>query len=210
MAETRKRDIVFLVADNGMAQVVTGFLGRQRCHLSLGCAEFTFHARTDLIVSSTKDSGMLKHARGLLKSFEATHQRAVVMLDNAWTGSPGVAVLQERLREILSEGWKELAVIVIDPELEAWIVNENEHLARITRCPADYRKLLADAGLWPLAAVKPPDPKAALDHLKRRHRAHASNAEFGRLAAAMSVRYCQDPAFKQLREQLCAWFPVTP
>lgn len=208
--EAAKRDIVFLVADKGMEQVVTGFLGRERCHLSLGCAAFTFHPRADLIVSPTKDSGMLKYARGLLKSFEITHQRAVVILDNAWTGSPGVAVLKERLRETLSEGWKELAVIVIDPELEAWIVNENQHLSSIIRCPENYRQLLADAGHWPLDVVKPPDPKAALNHLRQRHGARASNAEFGKLAAKMSVKYCKDPAFLQLRDQLCTWFPVTP
>ena len=101
---------------------------------------------------------------------------------------------------------EQLAVIVIDPELEAWIVNENEYPARIIRCPTDYRKLLADAQFWPPEAVKPPDPKEALQYLRRRHRVRVGNAEFGKLAEAMSVRQCQDPAFLQLRE----WFPTVP
>ena len=43
------------------------------------------------------------------------------------------------------------------------------------------------------------------------HNGHgASNAEFGKLAAVMSVRHCQDPAFIQLRDQLRAWFPEQP
>jgi len=32
-------------------------------------------------------------------------------------------------------------------------------------------------------------------------------AGFGRLARAMSVKDCQDPAFIQGRDQLRAWFP---
>ena len=36
------------------------------------------------------------------------------------------------------------------------------------------------------------------------------NADFGKLAAVMSVRQCQDPAFSQLRDHLRAWFPEQP
>jgi hypothetical protein len=207
LTASARRDIVFLLADKGMEQVVTGFLTRKRCHLSLGCAAFDFDPRRDIIVSPTKDSGMLKYARGLLKSYEATHRRAVVILDDAWQGSPGPVVLRERLSAALSEGWKELAVIVIEPELEAWLMSENAHLPRIFRCPENYRQLLAAAGLWPVNTPKPPDPKAALDHLRQHYKARASNAEFGKLAAATSVRHCQDLAFIQLRDQLRTWFP---
>lgn len=207
MTASAKRDIVFLLADNAMAQVVTGFLNRERCHPSLRCAAFGFNPRTDIIVSPTKDSGMLKYARDLLRSYEATHRRAVVILDDAWQGNPGTMLLRERLAEALSHGWKEFAVIIIEPELEAWLMNENAHLPRIFRCPENYRHLLADAGLWPKGAVKPPDPKTALNHLRDHHGARAGNAEFGKLAAVTSVRYCQDPAFIQLRDQLRTWFP---
>jgi hypothetical protein len=48
-----KRDIMFLVADKGMEQVVSGFLGREQCHRSLGCAQFAFDPREDMIVSPT-------------------------------------------------------------------------------------------------------------------------------------------------------------
>lgn len=202
-----KRDIVFLLADKGMEQVVAGFLTRERCHLSLGCAPFDFNPRTDIIVSPTKDSGMIKYASGLLKSYEGTHRRAVVVLDEAWHGNPGTAVLRKRLTEALSAGWNEFAVIVIKPELETWLMSENTHLPRIFRCPENYRHLLGAAGLWPTNAQKPPDPKAALDHLRQHHKARAANAEFGKLAAAISVRQCQDPAFIQLRDQLRTWFP---
>lgn len=69
---------------------------------------------------------------------------------------------------------------------------------------ANYREILAAAGLWPKGSAKPPDPKEALQYLRRRHRVRVGNSEFGKLAEAMSVRQCQDPAFLQLRE----WFPT--
>jgi hypothetical protein len=153
---------------------------------------------------------MLKYARGLLQPYEADHRRVVVMVDNAWIGSPGPKILRERLEEVLAQDWTEFAVIVIEPELEAWIMGENHHLARIFRCPENYREILANAGKWPTDAAKPPDPKAALEHLRRHHKARASSAGFGKLAAVMSVKHCQDAAFTQLREQLRAWFPEQP
>lgn len=50
----------------------------------------------------------------------------------------------------------------------------------------------------------------ALEHLKRHHKVRVVNADFGKLAAVMSVRQCQDPAFNQLRNHLRAWFPEQP
>lgn len=49
--------------------------------------------------------------------------------------------------------------------------------------------------------------RQALGQLRRRHKVRVFNADFGKLARAMSVKNCQDPAFNQLREQLRLWFP---
>jgi len=153
---------------------------------------------------------MLKHARGLLMSYVATHQRAVVIVDNDYRGTPGVSALRAGIEACLSDLWKELSVIVIEPELEAWIMNDNQHLAGIFRCPDNYRKLLADAGHWPEGLAKPPRPKEALEYLKMKNKGRPLKADFRKLAAVMSVRQCRDQAFNQLRDQLRAWFPVTP
>jgi hypothetical protein len=198
---------VFLLADKGMEQVITGFLGREYFHRSLGCARFSFNPSSDLIVSPTKDSGMLKYASGLLRSYEKSHERPVVVVDADWTGTPGASVIRERLEQSLSAGWKQFAVIVIEPELEAWIMSDTPHLARIFRCPDNCRQVLAGAGYWPDDAAKPPRPKEALEYLKRQHKSRGFKADFGKLAAAMSVRQCQDAAFLQLRDHLRAWFP---
>jgi hypothetical protein len=86
-------------------------------------------------------------------------------------------------------------------------MSDNPHLARIFLCPENNRQILAAAGHWPDGVPKPPRPKEALEHLRKRHGTRGFNVEFGKLAATMSVDKCQDLAFKQLRDTLRAWFP---
>jgi hypothetical protein len=189
-----------------MKQVLKGFLSRQP-HLRLGCGEFRIDSE-EILVEPTRDPGVYGKAHEVLRLYEHSHERAIVILDAAWDGNPGVVAIKQHISQRLAEGWKEFAVIVIEPELEVWLINENEHLARIFRCPGNYREILAAAGLWPNGCVKPPDPKEALEYLRRLPRVRAANPEFGKLAQAMSVRQCQDPAFLQLRDKLREWFPA--
>jgi hypothetical protein len=205
-----KRDIIFLLADGGMEQVVRGFVGRQQFHRSLGCGRFSFDPREDIIVAPTKDPGVYGTAHEFLRAYERSHHRAVVMMDADWAGSPGAAAIREHVAQCLDGAWKEFAVIVLEPELEAWIMQDNPNLAQIFRCPADFRRILADAGYWPEGSIKPPRPKEALEYLRRRHRVRAFNADFGKLAARISAQQCQDPAFSLLRDHLRTWFPEEP
>lgn len=201
---------MFLLADSGMEQVLRGFLGRDQCHRSLGCGKFDFDPAQDVIVAPTKDPGVYGTAHELLRPYERTHQRAVVIVDADWSGSPGVTAIQEHVSQRMAARWQEFAVIVIDPELEAWIMNDNPHLATVFRCPDNYRQILQQAGWWPASLPKPPRPKEALEHLKKHHKVRVVYADFRKLATVMSVRQCQDPAFNALRDRLRAWFPEQP
>ncbi|WP_283137125.1 methylation-associated defense system protein MAD4 [Rhizohabitans arisaemae] len=201
------RDVVFLVADAAMEQMLRGFLDRPHFHRSLGCGQFTFDPSVDVIVAPTKDPGVYGTARQLLSPFERSHGRAVVMLDVAWDGSPGPKAIHEHISRSLGQVWNEFAVVVIEPELEAWVWQDNPHVAQALKCPSEFRKILAVSGHWPEGDLKPPDPKEALEHLRRKHRADRSNAAFRRLAEKISVRHCQDPAFNELCRHLGTWFP---
>ena len=193
-----------------MKHVVKGFIGREP-HRRLGCGTFSIDPDLEIRVEPTKDPGVYGKAHELLQPYQHSHRCAVVILDADWDGSPGATAIREHVSQRLAEGWKEFAVIVIEPELEAWLMNDNSaHLVKIFKSPENYRQVLAGAGHWPKDAAKPPRPKEALEYLRRRHKVKAFNAEFGKLAAAMSVRQCQDPAFIQLRDQLRAWFPEQP
>jgi hypothetical protein len=204
---TTKRDIVFLVADQGIKQVLKGFLSRAP-HQRLGCGEFSIDSEAEIRVEPTRDSGVYGKAHELLKPYLYSHHRAVVVLDADWDGSPGADAIGQHIGERMAQVWKEYAVIVIEPELEAWLMNDNAHLARIFGCPENYREILADAGWWPVGSPKPPRPKEALEYLMHRHKRRATRAAFGKLAEAMSVRQCQDSAFLQLRDKLREWFPA--
>lgn len=203
------RDVAFLLADSGMVEMVRGFLDRPHPGRRLGCGDFTFDAAEDLVVAPTRDSGVYHTARELLRPYERSHRRAVVMLDNAWDGSPGVSKIETRITEALTSVWEHFVVIVIDPELEAWVWQDNPNVADALKCRRDFREVLRRNGHWPEGATKPPDPKAALDHLRRRHGADRSNAAFRRLAAGISVAGCADPAFVRLRATLREWFGST-
>ncbi|MEU8038069.1 hypothetical protein [Streptosporangium sp. NPDC049078] len=130
------------------------------------------------------------------------------MLDAAWEGSPGAVAIRDDIAERMKGSWERFAVVVIDPELEAWVWQDSPHLAQVLKCPPDFRAILERSGHWPANTLKPPDPKAALDHLRRRYRVKAFNADFGKLAAKISVRHCQDAAFNYLCDHLRAWFPA--
>lgn len=190
-----------------MKQVLKGFLSRQP-HLRLGCGEFSIDSDREILVELTRDAGVYGKAHEVLRLYEYSHEHAVAILDAAWDGNPGTDAIKQHISQRMAEGWKEFAVIVIEPELEAWLMKENGHLARIFRCPENYREILAAADLWPKGSTKPPDPKEALEYLRRRRKAPIGNPEFGKLAQAMSVERCQDPAFLQLRDKLREWFPA--
>jgi len=201
------RDVVFLVADGAMEQMLRGFFGRRVFHRSLGCGHFTFDPDFDVIVAPARDSDVYGRAHELLRPFESSHARAVAMLDAAWDGGPEPDQIHEHVTRRLSSSWPQSAVVVFAPELEAWIWQDNPNVAAALGCPLDFRQLLANSGHWPEGRSKPLDPKAALDHLRQRHRADRSNAVFRRLAARISVRDCADPAFLRLRDTLRDWFP---
>lgn len=87
-------------------------------------------------------------------------------------------------------------------------MNDGQHLARIFRCPEDYRQIQATVGYWPAdAATALRRSKIALESLRQRQSVQATNAKRGKLAETMFARECQDLAFPQLRDQFRAWFP---
>jgi len=98
-------------------------------------------------------------------------------------------------------------VIAIEPELEAPLMNDSSvHLAKIFKCPENYRHVLANAGYWPRGAGTPPRPKEALGYVRRHQKVKVFNVEFGKPTEAMPVRECQDRPFLLLGDQQRAWF----
>jgi len=131
------RDCIFLLADLGMVAAFKGFFSRQSFYYALGTASFKIDPQLDIICDSAgNDPGVYTRAHELLRTYQSSHRYAVIVLDNAWEGSPGV----EKIRANISAnmelvGWQanRFVVIVIDPELEAWMWQDNPHVARAYR-----------------------------------------------------------------------------
>lgn len=202
------RDCVFLVADNQMAAMVEGFLTRDQCHLSLGCGPFDFDAGSDIVVDPNRDPGVYSRGHELLAQYASSHQRAVVMLDAAWEGAPGPAEIQAKISQDLAARWGTCLVVVLEPELEAWIWQDNQHVAEALGM-GDYAALRAEleaADFWRAGEPKPYKPKEAVERVLYQARIPRSSAIYRKIASRASTKHCVDPAFLTLRDGLSGWF----
>jgi hypothetical protein len=212
MMAGRLRDCVFWVADSTMAEVFKAFLTRDKFHMSLGCGRFEFDPRQDLFPNSGgNDPGLYVRAHQLVASYARTHKYAVVALDAAWNGSPEPALIEDHVSKNLAGVWAAgcYRVIVINPELEAWILHDSPHVVTAFRYIGDapMRNWLRDNGHWPNGSVKPPDPKRAVEALCRFTRTPRSAAVYGKVVSKVTVKTCVDDAFRRLAGTLCDWFP---
>lgn len=209
------RDCVFLVADKNMEAVFLGFLSRSQFHQSLGCGAFEFEAKQDLLVAAGQnDPGLYTRAHELLRSYQQTHRYAVVVLDDAWNGSPGANNIRKKIRQDLEQsGWDGagIEVVVICPELEAWVCYDSPKVEAVLgggKLGMGLKAYLVQERLWEAEQPKPTDPKAGVEKVLRLARMPRSSALYGQITGQISVKHCLDPAFNQLRAALQRWFPV--
>lgn len=206
------RDCVFWVADSTMEHVFKSFLTRDRFHLSLGCGPFAFDSRQDIFPNAGGyDPGLYLRAHELVANHARSHRHVVVALDAAWEGSPNAAEIEDHVSRNLAGVWEagRYRVIVIEPELEAWVLHDNPHVATAFRYDGTrpMRHWLRENGHWPDELAKPPDPKAAVEALCRYTRTPRSAAVYGKVVSKVTVRNCVDRAFRRLADTLCEWFP---
>lgn len=207
------RDCIFLLADANMRAAFEGFFSRSGFHKRLGCGAFEFDPRQDIkVAAGDNDPGLYTRGHELLRPFQSSHHRAVVVLDAKWEGSPGAEAIKQHLTEqIQSTGWKNgtFQVIVIDPELENWIWQQNDHVARGLGFE-NSSALMAEADIqraWPDGASKPTQPKETLESVLKKKRIPRSSAIYKKITSQVSIRRCRDGAFQELVEALRDWFP---
>lgn len=206
------RDCIFLLADSNMQAAFTGFLTRDKFHLSLGIRKFDFDPKHDIIVHKERDPGVYKSAHQELDRYQNDYQYAVIVLDKEWKNSPGVKKTQEHInKNMISTGWDKnrFVVIVIDPELEAWILQDNPHVVEVLgfKQELSLKQWLNNKGLWDDLSSKCPDPKAAIEAIAKISKTPRSSAIYQKITSKISVKNCIDPAFTLLCETLRRWFP---
>ena len=216
-----KRPIIFLVADKNMNEVFKTFLQRDQFHRSLGCGGFEFDEKRDLVRHPRKDPGVYNEAHVFLRPYLATHERAVVVLDAEWDGSPGSQTIHDDISgRLAAERWEEFAVIVIDPELENWIwVTQTQPDSSIGvhdlvvssfnyRSDQPLKEFLQERDNWREDIEKPKQPKEAVEKVLRLTNTPRSSALYRKIVCRASVTGCVDPAFQELVAVLRQWFPL--
>lgn len=200
------KDLFVLVADEDMRQTMMALLQR---HESLHIRPIAFEVERHL----KRDAGCRADASRLLRPRLDQYHKAIVMLDKHGCGREDVArdaIQQEIEQGLAASGWADRArAVAIEPELEAWVWASSNNVTKVLGWPKGYDDLkawLMRHDLWLEEETKPSDPKAALKAvLRNTKRAHSASL-FGELAKRTTWRYCQCPAFAELKHHLQRWF----
>ncbi len=168
----------------------------------------------DVFVHIERDPGCFSRGEEFLRPHSTRYEHAVVVFDR--DGSGRDAMERDELEldlegRLARAGWGERArVVVIQPELEAWVWGDSPHIDDVLgwkgRSPG-LRAWLATAGFVKVGAVKPDDPKQALGEALRLALKPRSSVLYFHLAQKVSLTRCTDPAFLKLRSTLTEWFP---
>ena len=189
-----------------MVQTMKGLLTRPA---SLGVRPINFAIEKHL----QRDAGCRTTASQYLRSRIYEYRHALVVFDRSGCGDDSSREEIQHVveQDLAANGWRGRSkVVVIDPELEAWIWNGSNQVPRVLGWQGDHQDLktwLEAEDLWPSGSTKPPDPKQALRVALRKARKSASSGLFGELARRITLHHCRDPAFAELTGALREWFP---
>ena len=204
--------LIVLVADNDMKEVVQALLSRPN---AIGTTDFEF----DVVSHPERDPGCVKEAAQVLRPHLNQYRYCMVMCDHHGCGKgekPRHEIQQQVEEDLGRNGWKKHAkVIVIEPELEAWVWGDLATTSEKLGWPkksSEMRQLLKDKGLWPEDQPKPPDPKKAMATALRckpeRRKIRRTPSLYRAIAESVTLDNCRDPAFRELRATLQRWFPA--
>lgn len=204
------KDLVLLVPDKHICETVCTILDyrRQALHIrELNFKPITHHGR---------DGGVRKNAHQLLRLHIEHYANAVVIFDLHGCGEEGQKTAHEIedgvMANLTDSGWSNdnALVVVIDPELEAWVWGDSPHLAPIlgeeNLSTEEIKGYLRQEG-FVFDGGKPTDPKGAMEYILRKSRIPRSSSIFKKLARKVSLERCEDESFLKLRDFLRRKFP---
>lgn len=200
-----KKDLIVLVADKDQKVAIDCVLKHR--FKSLGIREIEY----DIYSHQERDPGVYRRGSQFLAGFTRQYRLTLVVLDAQWDGTRGAEAIREKIQQDLDRsGWKGRGrVIVIDPELEAWIWSPSSHVYEILGMSRQQiEKLGKERGWWTNLDRKPDEPKRLYEEILYRTRKRKSSAWFGKLAIKVGLETCADPSFKALKDTLREWFPA--
>lgn len=206
------KDLVVLVPDVSIGQTVRTILDcrRQALHIR----ELSFQC----IVHPGRDGGVRKNAHGLLRPYVGSYNNAIVIFDLHGCGEEEQKTAREIEDNVMSNltdfGWcnDNAMVVVINPELEAWVWGDSPHLALILgqerRNTREIKSHLQQNG-FRFNGGKPATPKEAMEYILRESGIPRSASIFRELARKVSLENCRDESFLRLCKFLREKFPQT-
>ena len=204
-----EKDLFILTADSQLERTLRTLLDFRRP--SLGIGDISFEIRRH----QNKDPGCRTESASYLRELQGEYAKVMVVFDFRGCGAENVGPerLEEELEAELSRaGWsrEDAAVIVIYPELEAWLFGGSFQRLRETidwSDPLPIRDWFLAKGFLERGNAKPAFPQAAMDSLLSEANTPRSSRLFEQIAVRQSLARCQDRAFTKFRDTLRGWFP---
>lgn len=202
------RKLFILVADADTREAVRTLLSKR--HQSLGIEAMKENSNFSVYVHPNRDPGVRTQAVEFLKPMQSQFSHALVIFDHEGCGdekTPAQELEQKLEQELAQSGWGDrCAVIVVEPEFEAWVWTGSPHTAKIVGLSMQqWQNLMSSFDKNNLG--KPIRPKEAWEQVLKTARRKPSARLFGELAEVVGLSKCQDRAFRKFVGVLLRWFP---
>lgn len=210
------KELLFRVADKCMAEAIAGVFDRPAWDRVIGCRRFDFDSQRDIRVAAGRnDCGLYSEGCELVRPFFGEYRRVVMIVDEAWDGSPGAETIEAKLRDhLVRAGWsvEDSLPLVVCPEVDIWLWSESPHSATALGWDSwiDLRPALHANGWLSPEQAKPALPKEAAEWAVRNgsRKKVRSASLYRQVASKVSLERCSDNALVRLVDQLRTWFPV--
>jgi len=201
--------LVCVAADKNIEAALSALLEHRRP--ALGLSSFSFQ----IVVHPRRDPGCYHNGPEFLRDLlGAGETLGLLVFDQTWSGNTHATAVKTEtaVRKRFDQiGITQRAnVVVIGPEIEAWVWSASPYVDEVlgwNGAQPMLRQWLTAQGFWPNGVPKPPDPKVAMEEALFRQRVPRSSALYRQLARQVSLNGCQDPAFQRFRDILRRWFP---
>lgn len=198
-----------IVPDRDIEGVVRTLLEKRR--ESLQVRPFTF----DIYRHLQRDSGVRSRGVEFSRGLRGSHAHCLLVFDHEGSGAettPRDELEEGMRRELHGLGWEDRAdVIVISPEIEAWLWGRSpsHHLGQVIGWrERDLLAWMENTGYQVGLDRRPVRPKEALANVLRHARIPRSASIFEQVADRCSLDHCSDPSFNRLCTCLRRWFPA--
>ncbi len=201
------KDLIILLADRDMEAAVRGVLARAPNSWAVR-PDIQWDVRTH----PRHNPGCRTEGAEYLNASAESYRHAILMFDYEGCGgetAAPVALAAEVLKQLRPIWQSRCRVIVINPELEAWVWSSSPHVGTILgwdKAKMPLKSWLIAKDYWREGDPKPHRPKEAMDAVLKASRTIHSSSLYKQLAANVGFANCTDRSFLRLKKAMQKWF----